>query len=153
MLRCAVLRCAEEVDKIPDDMESLVASFDRLEVSLQQAQDYVAAVVAGKRKGSVAVGRYLAETIASVPHFGKEEFERPMEASALLTLLAGHCFVGLGGRAGLWRRCCYGGLALPAGVQGGVTHNLVICSRGMAALGCCAGVCHPPCKTVMGKLT
>lgn len=70
---------SEEVDKIPDEMESLVASFDRLEASLAQAQDYVGAVVAGKRKGSVAVGRYLAETIASVPHFGQEEFERLME--------------------------------------------------------------------------
>lgn len=73
-----LLRSAE-CEKIPDDMEGLVATFDRLQRSLQQAEEYVADVVSGKQQGSVAVGRYLAETIASVPHFSREEFERLME--------------------------------------------------------------------------
>ena len=38
-----------------------------------------AASQAGKAKGSVAVGRYLAETVASVPHFQREEFEKLMQ--------------------------------------------------------------------------
>lgn len=44
-LLCCVSVPAEECDKIPDDMEGLVSSFDRLQRSLQQAQDYVSAVV------------------------------------------------------------------------------------------------------------
>lgn len=36
---------AEECDKIPDDMEGLAASFDRLQQSLAQAKEYVDAVV------------------------------------------------------------------------------------------------------------
>jgi hypothetical protein len=31
---------------------------------------------AGKQKGNTAIGRYLAETVAAVPRFGKDEFER-----------------------------------------------------------------------------
>ena len=34
------------------------------------------ALQAGKQKGNTAVGRYLAETVAAVPHFTKADFER-----------------------------------------------------------------------------
>jgi translation initiation factor 3 subunit F len=33
-------------------------------------------VQAGKRKGSTVIGRYLAETVAAVPHFTRDDFER-----------------------------------------------------------------------------
>lgn len=33
---------------------------------------------AGKQKGNTAVGRYLAETVAAVPHFTKADFEKMM---------------------------------------------------------------------------
>jgi hypothetical protein len=49
---------AEEVDKIPDDMEGLVSSLDRLEHSLQQAQDYVSAVVV-RACGAVMLGGWV----------------------------------------------------------------------------------------------
>jgi hypothetical protein len=125
-----VLVCSTELqEKLPGDMDGLADSFERLQHSLQQAQDYVDAVVvssflfsrflprlasscpcllvlhtdfhchmgdvpdcrvltlcvpvcdmrcvqAGKRKGNVAIGRYLAETVATVPHYGRDEFER-----------------------------------------------------------------------------
>lgn len=34
------------------------------------------AAQAGKRKGSTAIGRYLAETVAAVPLFSRDDFER-----------------------------------------------------------------------------
>ncbi|KAI7845685.1 hypothetical protein COHA_000799 [Chlorella ohadii] len=67
---------SELQDKLPGDMEGLAESFERLQHSLQQAQAYVDAVVAGKQKGNTAVGRYLAETVAAVPHFTKADFEK-----------------------------------------------------------------------------
>lgn len=70
------LLSTELTEKLPGDMESLADSFERLQQSLQQAQNYVDDVVAGKRKGNTAIGRYLAETVAAVPHFGRDEFDR-----------------------------------------------------------------------------
>eukprot|EP00887_Chlorella_sp_A99_P002571 scaffold6.g2571.t1 len=70
------LLTAELSEALPGDQEGLADSFGRLQQSLEAARAYVDAVVAGKRKGSVAVGRHLAETVASVPHYAPEDFER-----------------------------------------------------------------------------
>ncbi|KAL4428083.1 hypothetical protein ABPG75_002172 [Micractinium tetrahymenae] len=70
------LLTSEVADKLPGDMEGLADSFERLQHSLQQAQEYVDAVVAGKQKGNTAVGRHLADAVAAVPHFTKADFEK-----------------------------------------------------------------------------
>lgn len=70
------LLSTELAEKMPGDMEGLSDSFERLQHSLQQAQDYVDAVVAGKQKGNTTVGRLLAESVSAVPHFTEQEFEK-----------------------------------------------------------------------------
>lgn len=40
------------------------------------AQPLCYAVQAGKRKGNTMVGRYLAEAVAAVPHFTREDFDK-----------------------------------------------------------------------------
>ncbi len=36
----------------------------------------------GKTKGSVSIGRFLSDTVASVPHFTKDDFERLLADSS-----------------------------------------------------------------------
>ena len=51
---------------------------------------------AGKQKGNTAVGRYLAETVAAVPHFTKADFEKMLaDQSNDCTLVRGrgHCLL------------------------------------------------------------
>uniref|UniRef100_A0A7S0RJW6 Eukaryotic translation initiation factor 3 subunit F n=1 Tax=Chlamydomonas leiostraca TaxID=1034604 RepID=A0A7S0RJW6_9CHLO len=56
--------------------DGLAASLARLESLLATAAAYVEDVVAGKKAGDPALGRYLADTLAVVPRFAKAEFER-----------------------------------------------------------------------------
>jgi translation initiation factor 3 subunit F len=57
-------------------MDGLRSTLDKLERALAQAQEYVAAVVAGRQRGSVAVGRSLSDAVGSVPRFSREELEK-----------------------------------------------------------------------------
>lgn len=56
--------------------DTLAASLERLEALLDTAAAYVEDVLAGKKQGDPALGRYLADTMAVVPRFAKAEFER-----------------------------------------------------------------------------
>ncbi|KAF8063040.1 TIF3F1 [Scenedesmus sp. PABB004] len=58
------------------EQETLATSVTRLVALLGQAQAYVEDVLAGRRAGDAAVGRYLADTLAGLPHFEAAEFER-----------------------------------------------------------------------------
>lgn len=58
------------------DQETLATSLNRLVGLLGQAQQYVDDVVAGRREGDAAIGRYLADTLAVVPHLEVSDFER-----------------------------------------------------------------------------
>lgn len=59
-----------------DGQDGLLVSLHRLQQLVKEAQQYVDAVLAGKQKGDAAIGRYLADTLAVVPHFEPEAFER-----------------------------------------------------------------------------
>ncbi|KAK9820279.1 hypothetical protein WJX72_008550 [[Myrmecia] bisecta] len=72
----------EITDKIPTDIEGLHASFGRLQESLERTYNYVDDVVKGRRKADLAIGRYLADTVAAVPFISKEEFEQLFNDSA-----------------------------------------------------------------------
>jgi len=58
------------------EQETLATSINRLVGLLGQAQQYVDDVVAGRREGDAAIGRYLADTLAVVPHLEVADFER-----------------------------------------------------------------------------
>lgn len=58
------------------DQEPLEASIGRLLALLGEAQGYVDDVVAGRRPGDAAVGRQLADALASVPQLAEADFER-----------------------------------------------------------------------------
>lgn len=58
------------------DLETLQASIGRLQELSKKATDYVDQVVSGKIPGNPAIGRYLADSVAMVPHFSKADFER-----------------------------------------------------------------------------
>lgn len=58
------------------DSDNLQTSLGRLQELISRASAYVDDVVAGRKVGDPAVGRYLADTLAVVPHFKREDFER-----------------------------------------------------------------------------
>lgn len=58
------------------EQETLAASVQRLLGLLAKARAYVDDVLAGRRKGDAAIGRYLADTLAVVPRLEPAEFER-----------------------------------------------------------------------------
>ncbi|KAG2488313.1 hypothetical protein HYH03_013163 [Edaphochlamys debaryana] len=59
-----------------DEAETLAASMQRLADLVARASDYVDSVNSGKVQGDPAIGRYLADTLALVPHLAKPDFER-----------------------------------------------------------------------------
>ncbi|EFJ48132.1 eukaryotic translation initiation factor 3f [Volvox carteri f. nagariensis] len=89
-----------------DETETLAASMARLADLVAKASDYVDGVMSGKVVGDPAVGRYLADTVALVPHLARPDFERifnesvqdSMVVTYLSDLLRAH--VGLAERLG-----------------------------------------------------
>ncbi len=81
---------AEHIDKLPSELEGLAASLEKLGGSLAAAESYVTDVVAGRRAGSVAVGRHLAETVAAVPHFAPADLARLLQDSQNDVLLTSY---------------------------------------------------------------
>ncbi|WIA19955.1 hypothetical protein OEZ85_005837 [Tetradesmus obliquus] len=65
-----------EKGKPTAEQETLATSITRLTALLGKAQAYVEDVVAGRREGDASVGRYLADTLAVVPHLEPAAFER-----------------------------------------------------------------------------
>lgn len=53
------LLTAELTEKLPGDLEGLASSFGKLQQSLEAAKAYVDEVLAGRQKGSVAIGRWV----------------------------------------------------------------------------------------------
>lgn len=57
------------------DQDSLHVTLKHLQDLLDKVHRYVSEVVDGRKKGDPVVGRYLADTMAVVPHFAKETYE------------------------------------------------------------------------------
>eukprot|EP00879_Flechtneria_rotunda_P023913 GHRR01025327.1.p2 GENE.GHRR01025327.1~~GHRR01025327.1.p2 ORF type:complete len:208 (+),score=73.16 GHRR01025327.1:429-1052(+) len=57
------------------DQETLASSISRLTGLLAKAEQYVDDVVSGRRVGDAAIGRYMADTLAVVPHLEVADFE------------------------------------------------------------------------------
>lgn len=81
---------SEAIEKLPSEMEGLAASMRKLLQSLEAAEVYVNDVVEGRREAKVSIGRYLAETVASVPHFSNEELTRLLQDSQNDVLLTSY---------------------------------------------------------------
>ncbi|GIL70941.1 hypothetical protein Vretifemale_1604 [Volvox reticuliferus] len=64
-----------------DEAETLAASMGRLVDLVARASEYVDSVLAGKVAGDPAIGRYLADTLALVPHLARSDFERLFNGS------------------------------------------------------------------------
>ncbi|GFR52670.1 hypothetical protein Agub_g15294 [Astrephomene gubernaculifera] len=81
-----------------EESETLGASMGRLAELVARAAEYVDSVVSGKVAGDPAIGRYLADTLALVPHLARPDFERlfnesvqdAMTATYLSDLLRAH---------------------------------------------------------------
>lgn len=86
----AELLGSELTEKLPSDGEGLAASLAKLEAALGEAERYVGDVVDGRRAGSVAVGRQLAEAVAAVPHFAPDELARLVQDSQNDVLLTSY---------------------------------------------------------------
>lgn len=66
---------------IASDVSVLEASLTRLRRLLTLASRYCAEVSSGAREGDVAVGRALADTLAAVPPFDADAFQRTFGSS------------------------------------------------------------------------
>eukprot|EP00245_Coleochaete_scutata_P017194 TRINITY_DN8300_c0_g1_i1.p1 TRINITY_DN8300_c0_g1~~TRINITY_DN8300_c0_g1_i1.p1 ORF type:complete len:294 (+),score=59.25 TRINITY_DN8300_c0_g1_i1:76-957(+) len=64
------------VDKLPDDLEGLEDSMRRLQGMVETVFRYVDDVVEGRTAPDNTVGRYLADTVASIPRIGAEAFDK-----------------------------------------------------------------------------
>lgn len=77
---------AAGVDIEEDESAALLASMERLQSMLEKSSEYVDAVVAGKAPADDAVGRKIADTLATVPRVRPEVFDR-MFSDSLQDLL------------------------------------------------------------------
>lgn len=64
------------VEKLPDDLEALETSMLRLQTMIDTVFKYVEDVIEGRLAPDNAVGRYLADTIASIPKISPDAFDR-----------------------------------------------------------------------------
>lgn len=81
---------AELMQNVPlakPDAESMQQSIKRLAEVVERAYQYVADVESGKRKGDPVIGRYLADTLAAVPHLQPEAFDALFNESVQDVLL------------------------------------------------------------------
>ncbi|MCO5571345.1 hypothetical protein L7F22_025083 [Adiantum nelumboides] len=64
------------VEKLPDDLEALETSMLRLQSMIDSVFKYVEDVIEGRSPPDNAVGRYLADTISSIPKISPDAFDR-----------------------------------------------------------------------------
>ncbi|KAH7352025.1 hypothetical protein KP509_19G025600 [Ceratopteris richardii] len=64
------------VEKLPDDLEALETSMLRLQSMIETVFNYVEQVIEGRLPPDNAVGRYLADTLASIPKISPETFDK-----------------------------------------------------------------------------
>jgi len=64
------------VDHIPTDLEGIEATLTRLQSMLETVSSYVDAVLDGRIAPDNTIGRYLADTVAAVPKFSQDVFDR-----------------------------------------------------------------------------
>ena len=58
-----------------------------MHVSIHDYEDACPELQEGRRKGDLALGRYLADTVTGIPRFAPEEFEAMMTDSAQDSML------------------------------------------------------------------
>ncbi|KAG6477557.1 hypothetical protein ZIOFF_066824 [Zingiber officinale] len=64
------------VDKLPNDLEGMEASMERLHSLLDEIYKYVGDVVEGRVAPDNDIGRFLADTLASVPRMSPAAFDK-----------------------------------------------------------------------------
>lgn len=71
----------EMEEKLPNDLDGLSSTLEKLKQSLEVAERYVTDIVEGRRPANVSAGRYISETVAAVPHFNHTELAKLVEDS------------------------------------------------------------------------
>ncbi|ERN04207.1 eukaryotic translation initiation factor 3 subunit F [Amborella trichopoda] len=64
------------VDKLPNDLEGVEASMERLIVLIDEVYKYVDDVVEGRIPTDNSIGKYLADTVASIPRMSPAAFDK-----------------------------------------------------------------------------
>ncbi|GAA0168910.1 translation initiation factor [Lithospermum erythrorhizon] len=64
------------VDKIPGDLEGMEASMERLLALIDDVSKYVDDVVEGRVAPDISIGRYISETVASLPKLAPQAFDK-----------------------------------------------------------------------------
>ncbi|KAG9138792.1 hypothetical protein Leryth_007438 [Lithospermum erythrorhizon] len=64
------------VDKIPGDLEGMEASMERLLALIDDVSKYVDDVVEGRVAPDNSIGRYISETVASLPKLAPQAFDK-----------------------------------------------------------------------------
>jgi len=64
------------VDKLPDDLETMEASMLRLQNMVNSVFKYVEDVVGGRVPPDNTIGRYLADTVGSIPKIAPDAFDK-----------------------------------------------------------------------------
>jgi len=77
----------QKSEHLPSDMDGLQQSISKLQGMIDETLEYVEGVCDGKMKGNKEVGRYLMDTIASVPRLGPESFSKLFNDSVQDVLL------------------------------------------------------------------
>jgi len=80
----------ELTEKLPSDLEGLGTSLEKLRLALEAAERYVNDVVEGRCDANVSVGRQLAETVATVPHFSPSDLSKLVQDSQNDVLLTSY---------------------------------------------------------------
>jgi translation initiation factor 3 subunit F len=75
------------VDKLPSDLEGLEGTIERLQDMIDTISRYVDNVIEGQLPPDNAIGRYLADTIASVPRVNSDAFDKLFNDSVQDVLL------------------------------------------------------------------
>lgn len=77
-------------DKLTGEIEGLDATVGKLQTLLDVVYKYVDDVVEGRVEGNKEVGRYLADSLSSIPHIDPEEFEALFNDSVQDVLLVSY---------------------------------------------------------------
>mmetsp|Transcript_14200 Transcript_14200/g.40249 ORF Transcript_14200/g.40249 Transcript_14200/m.40249 type:complete len:284 (+) Transcript_14200:165-1016(+) len=65
--------------ELPDDMDRLRDSFQKLSGMVEGCTQYVEDVLAGRKPANAEIGRYLSDTVAAIPYISPVDFEKMYE--------------------------------------------------------------------------
>lgn len=70
------LLLSESTENLPNELEGLMSTLEKMEGSLAAAESYVQKVVDGEAPADVSIGRQLSDSLGAVPRFSSDELSR-----------------------------------------------------------------------------